>query len=95
MYVGAIFLIIIGISTIIAAQYNIFRDIVLLLIALFWFILFQILKLLVKKVVEIFNIWNYKDYLASTEENTFLAEKSSNLNAIKDINSNKYQNALS
>ncbi len=63
IYVGSMIIVIIGITIMINSSYNCFKDIAVLPIVLFWYIIINILTTLIKYLAIKLNVWGYQDYL--------------------------------
>ncbi len=62
VYVGAMILVILGLSIVFNANYNFFDDIATIPIILFWIVFLQIFRIVVKKIGIFLNVWDYKNY---------------------------------
>lgn len=69
LYVCAMYLFILGVTTLATAQFNVFRDPFLAIIVFFWFVVLFGLDWLVKKITHCFDIWGYASLSEASDEN--------------------------
>jgi len=62
VFIGGMFLVILGIATMFQTNYNFFSDVAAIPVALFWIGFLQIFIFFVKKLGVLLNIWDYKKY---------------------------------
>lgn len=62
LYTFLIYLFIIGFTTIISAQFNVFTDPLLVPILIFWLLLLRAFEWMLKKIVHFFDIWDYASF---------------------------------